>query len=143
MITLLNNKFFVIFFAPFILGVLTIFGFPPYNFTFVNFFTFSILLFFIFLIKKRTFSTYRKKKSNRYFFYLGSSFGFGFFLFGNYWISISLTHDEIFKNLIPFALILIPLFLSLFFGLAILLIGRFTEKKNLLYSAFFISFLYI
>ena len=129
MINLLNNKFFVIFFAPFILGVITIFGFSPYNVTFVNFFTFSTLLFFIFLIKKRTFSMYRKKKSNRYFFYLGISFGFGFFLFGNYWISISLTHDEMFTNLIPFALILIPLFLSLFFGLAILLVGRFSEKK--------------
>jgi len=146
LITLLNNKFFVIFFAPFILGVLTIFGFSPYNFTLVNFFTFSILLFFIFLIKKRTFSTYRKKKSNRYFFYLGSSFGFGFFLFGNYWISISLTHDEIFRNLIPLALILIPLFLSLFFGLAILLVGRFSEKKIyfiLLFSLVFSIFEYL
>jgi len=129
LITILNNKFFVIFLAPFLLGIVTIFGFSPYNFTFVNFFTFSILLFLIFLIKKKTLSTYRKKKSNRYFFYLGCSFGFGFFLFGNYWISISLTHDEIFKNLIPFALILIPLFLSLFFGLAILTIGSFSEKK--------------
>ena len=127
MITLLNNKFFVIFFAPFLLGVITLFGFSPYNFTFVNFFTFSTLLFFIFFIKKRTSSTYRKKKSNRYFFYLGISFGFGFFLFGNYWISISLTHDEMFTNLIPFALILIPLFLSLFFGLAILIVGPFAE----------------
>ena len=146
MIALLNNKFFVIFLAPFILGVLTIFGFPPYNFTFVNFFTFSTLLFFIFLIKKRTFSIYRKKKSNRYFFYLGSSFGFGFFLFGNYWISISLTHDEIFENLIPFALILIPLFLSIFFGLAILLVGRFCEKKIyfiLLFSLVFSLFEYL
>ena len=146
MITLLNNKFFVIFFAPFILGVITIFGFSPYNLTFVNFFTFSTLLFFIFLIKKRTFSTYRKKKSNRYFFYLGISFGFGFFLFGNYWISISLTHDEMFTNLIPFALILIPLFLSLFFGLAILLVGRFSEKKIyfiLLFSLVFSIFEYL
>ena len=33
-----------------------------------------------------------------------------------------------FKGLIPFALILIPLFLSLFFGLAILLVGAFVEK---------------
>ena len=33
-----------------------------------------------------------------------------------------------FKGLIPFALILIPLFLSLFFGLAILLVGTFVEK---------------
>ena len=131
---------------PFLLGLVTIFGFSPYNFTFVNFFTFSILLFFIFLIKKRTLSIYRKKKSNRYFFYLGCSFGYGFFLFGNYWISISLTHDESFKNLIPLSLILIPLFLSLFFGLAILLIGRFSEKKIyfiLLFSLVFSIFEYL
>ena len=34
-----------------------------------------------------------------------------------------------FKGLIPFALVLIPLFLSLFFGLAILLVGAFAEKN--------------
>jgi len=98
------------------------------NLTFINFFTFSILLFLISKVKKSTQSKYRNKKSNRYFFYLGCSFGFGFFLLGNYWITISLTHDEMFKGLIPFALILIPLFLSLFFGLAILLVGTFVEK---------------
>ena len=146
MISLLNNKIFVIFLGPFLLGVITIFGFAPYSLTFVNFFTFSILLFLIFLIKKRTKSIYRKKKSNRYFFYLGCSFGFGFFLFGNYWISISLTHDEIFKNLIPFALILIPLFLSIFFGLALLIAGRFSEKNIsfiLLFSLLFSIFEYL
>ncbi len=140
---LLNNKFLVIFFAPFILGALTILSFAPYNLTFVNFFTFSILLFLILEIKKRTHSKYRKKKSNRYFFYLGCAFGFGFFLFGNYWITISLTHDEIFKSLIPFALILIPLFLSLFFGLAILLVGNFASKNIhfiLLFSSVFSIF---
>ena len=144
--TLLNNKFFVIFFAPFLLGVITIFSFSPYNFTFVNFFTFPILLFLIYLVKKRTQSVYRIKKSNRFFFYIGLSFGFGFFLFGNYWISISLTHDDIFKELIPFALILIPLFLSLFFGLAILIIGRFSEKNIyfiLLFSLVFSIFEYL
>ena len=128
MITLLNNKLFVIFLAPFLLGAITTLGFAPYNFTFINFFTFSILLFLIFNIKKRTQSKYRKKKSNRYFFYLGCAFGFGFFLLGNYWISISLTHDEMFIGLIPFALIMIPLFLSLFFGLAILFIGAFARR---------------
>ena len=138
--TLLNNKFFVIFFAPFLLGVITIFSFSPYNFTFVNFFTFPILLFLIYLVKKRTQSVYRIKKSNRFFFYIGLSFGFGFFLFGNYWISISLTHDEIFENLIPFALIIIPLFLSLFFGLAIFLVGRFSEKK--IYFIFLFSLVF-
>ena len=126
---LLNNKFLVIFFAPFILGALTILSFAPYNLTFVNFFTFSILLFLILEIKKRTHSKYRKKKSNRYFFYLGCAFGFGFFLFGNYWISISLTHDDMFKGLIPFTIVLIPLFLSLFLGLTTLIVGIYSEQK--------------
>ena len=143
MTSLLNNKFFVIFFAPFLLGAITILSFAPYNLTFVNFFTFSILLFLILVIKKKTKSKYRKKKFNRYFFYLGCAFGFGFFLLGNYWISISLTHDDMFKGLIPFALILIPLFLSLFFGLAILLVGAFAEKNIyfiLLFSLVFSMF---
>ena len=126
---LLNNKFFVLFLAPFFLGAITILSFPPYNLTFVNFFSFSILLFLISVVKKKTQSNYRKKKSNRYFFYLGCTFGFGFFLFGNYWIAISLTHDEMLKGFIPFALILVPLYLSLYFGLAILIIGSYVEKN--------------
>ena len=143
MITLFNNKFLFIFFAPFLLGAITILGFAPYDLTFINFFTFSILLFLILKINKQTQSKYRKKNSNRYFFYLGCAFGFGFFLLGNYWISISLTHDEMFKGLIPFALIIIPLFLSLFFGLAILLVGAFAEKSIsfiLLFSSVFSIF---
>ncbi len=140
---LLNNKFFVIYFAPFLLGAITILGFAPYNLTFVNFFTFSALLFLILEVKKRTKSKYRKKHSKRYFFFLGCAFGFGFFLLGNYWISISLTHDEIFTGLIPFALILIPLFLSLFFGIAILLAGAYAKKDIyfiLLFSLIFSIF---
>ena len=136
MLSLLNNKFFVIFLAPFILGAITIIGFSPYNLSFINFFSFSILLLLIFVVKKRTQSRYRKKRSNRYFFYLGCAFGFGFFLCGNYWISISLTHDEIFKSLVPIALIFIPIFLSLFFGLAILIVGPFAEK-NIFFILFF------
>ena len=136
MIVLPNNKFFVIFFVPFILGAITVLGFAPYNLTIINFFTFSILLFLILEVKKRTQSIYRKKKSKRYFFYLGCSFGFGFFLLGNYWISISLTHDEVFKSLIPVTLIFIPLFLSLFFGLAVLVVGPFVEKMFFLFYFF-------
>ena len=136
MTSLLNNRFLIIFLTPFLLGALTTLGFSPYNFTFVNFLTFSILLSLILIVKKRTQSNYRKKKSRHYFFYLGCAFGFGFFLLGNYWISISLTHDEMFKGLIPFAIILIPLFLSLFFGLAILVVGPFSEK-NISFILFF------
>ena len=128
MITLLNNRFFVLFLVPFLIGAIATLGFRPYNFTFINFFCFSILLFFISIVKKRTISKYRKKKSKHYFFYLGSAFGFGFFLVGNYWISISLTHDQMFQGLIPFALILIPLFLSMFFGLVVLLVGPFIRN---------------
>ena len=143
MTTLLNNKLFVVFLAPFTLGIITILGFSPYNLTFVNFFTFSFLLLLISLIKKKTKSKYVKKKSNRYFFYLGCAFGFGFFLFGNYWITISLTHEETFKSLIPFALILIPLFLSLFFGMSFFIVGKFYESKIsfiLLFSLIFSIF---
>jgi len=126
---LLNNKFFIIYLAPLLLGGMTTLSFSPYNFTLINFFSFSILLFLILEIKKKTKSIYRKKKSTINFFYFGCAFGFGFFLFGNYWISISLTHDENFKSLIPFSLVLIPLFLSVFFGLAILIIAPLAEKN--------------
>ena len=139
----MNNKLFVIYIAPFILGAITIFGFAPYNFTVINFFSFSILLFLITVLKKKIEFKYRKKNFNYYFFYLGCSFGFGFFLFGNYWIAISLTYDEAFKILIPFALILIPLFLSLFFGLAIFITGPYAEKKNILHFFIFCIFFYI
>ena len=138
--TLLNNKFFVIFFAPFFLGAATILSFPPFNLTFVNFFSFSILLFLLLVLKKKTTLKYRKKKFNRYFFYLGCAFGFGFFLFGNYWITISLTHDEMFIDLVPFALIIIPLFLSLFFGLAFLIVGPYAEKNIFFILLFSIVF---
>lgn len=140
---LLKNKFFVIFFIPFLLGGFTVFSFAPLNFTLINFFSFPVLLFLILTVKEKTQSKYRKKITNRYFFYLGCSFGFGFFLIGNYWIAISLTHDEEFVALIPFALILIPLFLSLFFGIAVLLIGKYAEKKIsfiLLFSLIFSIF---
>ena len=41
-----------------------------------------------------------------------------------------------FKGLIPFALILIPAFLSLFFGLSVLIVGNFAEK-NISFILFF------
>jgi apolipoprotein N-acyltransferase len=56
-------------------------------------------------------------------FIFGSLFGFGFYLSGISWITNSLTYDENFKVLIPFALILIPLFLCFFVGFVTLFIG--------------------
>ena len=91
------------------LGALTSLSLPPYNFFFINFITFSLLFIFIFRKKKLT--------NNKKFLY-GWFFGFGYFLSNVYWIAISLTYDDNFKFLIPIALILIPAFLAIFYGLA-------------------------
>ena len=68
MTTLLNNKFFVIFLAPFLLGALTTLGFSPFNFTFINFFSFSILLFLILIVKKKQNPSTEKKALTAIFF---------------------------------------------------------------------------
>jgi apolipoprotein N-acyltransferase len=59
-------------------------------------------------------------------------FGFGYFISNLYWITNSLTFEDIFKPLIPFALVLIPLFLGLFYGLSTLTFSFLNPKKNFL-----------
>ena len=113
----------------FILGSLTSLSLPPFNFFLINFFTLSI--FFIFLYKN-----HKTKKKKKNFFIYGWIFGFGYFLTNLYWITISLTFDNDFSFLIPIALILIPSFLALFYGLIALLFFLFNPKNVL--SAFFI-----
>ena len=93
------------------LGAASSLSLPPYNYLIINFFTFSA--FFIFLFKKSKIT-----QSKKHFFIYGWLFGFGYFLSSLYWISISLTFDQNFKFLIPIALILVPLFLGIFYGLA-------------------------
>ena len=87
----------------FFLGALTSLSLPPFNFYWINFFTFSIL--FIFLFKRLTI-----RKNKKIYFFYGWLFGFGYFITNLYWIIISLTFDNDFKFLIPIALILIPTF---------------------------------
>ena len=65
----------------------------------------------------------------------GLSFGFGFYFSSISWITNSLTFDENFKNLIPIALIIIPLFLSLFIALTILFVGPYLSLN---FSSLFI-----
>ena len=93
----------------FFLGVLSSFGLPPYNFWIINFLTFSLLI--IFLIKN-------KNNNPKLFLLYGFIFGFGYFVSSLYWIPIALLHDQNFKVLIPFSLILIPAFLGLFYSIA-------------------------
>ena len=119
----LNNRFLILYFTPLILGSLTVFSFQPFNFTFINFLILPFLFFFVIFIKKKSKSKYRKKPYRKQLFIFGTVFGFGFYLSGLHWITRSLTFDENFRFLIPVGLILIPLFLSLFFSLIILIIG--------------------
>jgi apolipoprotein N-acyltransferase len=110
-----------------LLGALTSLSLPPYNYLFINFITFS--LFFIYIYKKHS-----NNKINSFFY--GWFFGFGYFLTNLYWISVSLTFDDNFKFLIPFALVLIPTFLAIFYGLATYFLFLFKIKKIL--SFFFL-----
>ncbi len=72
---------------------------------------------------------YTSGKSN--FFLVGWIFGFGYFISSLYWIINSLTFDESFKFIIPFALILIPAFLGLFYGLSFFLLSLFHLRKKI------------
>ena len=135
---LLNKRFIVVFAVPFILGLLTVFSFQPFNLTGINFLIIPSLFLLLSYIRKKSKSIYRKKPFLSNLFFVGFLFGFGFFLSGIYWISYSLTFDDSFKYLIPFSIILVPLFLGLFFGVATLISGYFLQN-NFSSILFFIS----
>ena len=137
---ILNNRSVVLYLLPFSLGLLSVFSFQPFNFSIINFFLLPVLFFILVYVKKKSRSTYRKRPYLRNFFFVGLLFGFGFYLSGIFWITYSLTFDDSFKFLIPFAVILIPLFLSLFIGLITLIIGQFLSynfSSLLLFSGSF------
>ena len=112
-----------------VLGIFTSFSLPPFNYVLLNFFTFSLL--FIFLIRKLETS-----KNKKIFFFYGWLFGFGYFTSNLYWIANSLTFDDNFKFLIPFSILLVPGFISLFYGLFAYIYSILASKKIL--SSFFI-----
>ena len=120
MLKKIDNKF-LFCSIPILLGIITSFSLPPYNFFFLNFITFP--LFFIFFL-----SNFKKKKWKS--FIIGWLFGFGYFISNIYWIINSLTFEEIFKPLIPIALITIPLFLGLFYGLATYIFSFFNLDED-------------
>ena len=114
------NNIIIILILSFFLGILSSFSLPPYNFIILNFFTFPTLLYLII--------NYYKKKF--FYFSVGWIFGFGYFLSNIYWITNSLTFDENLKPLIPVTIIVIPLFLGLFYGLAAYIITFIKLEKN-------------
>ena len=97
-----NSTFY---FVPLICGLISTLSLPPYNFFFLNFISFPfLLLIYLNLEIKKGFSS----------FIYGWIFGFSYFFSNIYWIANSLTVEEIFKPLIPFAITIIPLFLGIF-----------------------------
>ena len=102
----------------FVLGILSSFGLPPYNFYYINFITFPSL-FLIILNNNLKFN-----------FFAGWFFGTGYFISNLYWLTNSLTFEDIFKPLIPLVFILLPLLLGLFFALSTLIFSLFKPKKN-------------
>ena len=134
----LNNRLLTLYLIPFFIGSLTTLSFEPFNLTVINFIIFPLFFYLIIFINKKSKTTYRKKPYKKNLFLFGLVFGFGFYLSGISWIVNSLTFDENFKIFIPFALILIPLFLSLFMAITILLVGpylRFNFPSLLLLAA--------
>ena len=123
----LNNRFFILYLTPIILGLSSVFSFQPFNLTIINFIILPIFFYITAYINKKSKGTFRKKPYKTNLFIFGILFGFSFYISGISWITNSLTFDENFKILIPFALILIPLFLSLFMGFVILIIGPFLK----------------
>jgi len=127
--SILENKV-LLFLTCLLLGILTSFSLPPYNLIFINFLTFPILLYILInCVVKKTIS-----------FFIGWIFGFGYFISNIYWITNSLTFDINFKFIIPFALILIPLFLGIFYGLVTLLCTLFNLKNKISSILFFSIF---
>ena len=134
----LNNRVITLVLIPFLIGSLSVLSFQPFNFTFINFFVLPLFLYFIVYINKKSKGVYRKKPYKKNLFIFGTFFGFGFYLSGIHWITNSLTFDESFKFLIPFSLILVPLFLSLFFSIVVLILGPYLSlnlNSILLFSA--------
>ncbi len=116
----INNK--LLFYAiAFCIGLIISFSLPPYNYLIINFIFFPIL--FIFFT-----SNYNRDKWKS--FKIGWLFGFGYFISNIYWITNSLTFDDQFKNLIPIAFIIIPLFLGLFYGFGTFVCSFFNFKNN-------------
>ena len=124
-----SNYLYIIF-----LGAISSYSLPPYNYFIINFISFS--LFFIFILNKKKIIF-----NNKSFFQYGWCFGFGYFLFSLYWIVISLTFDQNFKFLIPIAIILLPAFLGIFYGLITYLFSI-LYSKNVVSSFFIFSILF-
>ena len=117
---ILKNKFAIVITLIF-LGVFSSFSLPPYNYFFINFFTFPFLFYIL------VFNLNNNLINN---FLTGWFYGFGYFCSNLYWISNSLKFDENFENLVVFSIIFIPFLLSLLYGIFSFLLKFLNLKMN-------------
>ena len=103
--------FFFLFF-----GFFLSFSLPPYNHIFLGFIIFPFILYLLKL---------NEQENPRIFFVYGLLFSFGYFISSLYWISYSLNFDPEVAILKPFAILILPLALSTFYGLGFYILKRF------------------
>ena len=131
--TLLKKNKILLYLFVFSFGLISSFSLPPYNLFYLNFISYPALLWTLLFYSKNKIVSFN----------IGWIFGFGYFISNLYWITNSLTFEDIFKPLIPFALILIPLFLGLFYGFSTLVFSFLNPQKNLLSILIFTTILSI
>ena len=104
------------FFLFLFLGFFLSFSLPPYNYVFLGFIIFPFILYLLKL---------NQPKNPRIFFVYGLLFSFGYFISSLYWISYSLNFDPEVAILKPFAILILPLALSIFYGIGFYIFKRF------------------
>ena len=108
----------------FLAGGICVLAFAPFNFFIASLISVSIF-----------FTLLNFKKNKKKLFWLGFCYGFGYFLFGIYWIAISLFVDiKKFFWLVPLAITVIPAFLAIYFGLLAISYRYFSLKLKLIYN---------
>ncbi len=135
--SLFKNQYFISFF----LGSISASAFAP-----LYFFPLAIIAFSGWFLISNSCQNNNKKS-----FFIGWCFGFGQFVFGLYWICISLFVDILqFFWLLPFALFLIPTILAIYIGLVLLLTNFLARKfaikdwrKILLLAVIWVFFEYL
>ena len=74
----LENRFFILYIIPFLLGSSAILSFAPFNFPIINLIIFPTFFYLLVFINKKSKSVYRQKPYKKNLFIFGLSFGFGF-----------------------------------------------------------------
>jgi apolipoprotein N-acyltransferase len=108
------------YFLSFFFGALLSLSLPPYNFTIISFLVFPCFLYLLFS---------NQNKHAKFIFFIGFSFGYGYFLSNIYWITYSLNFDTNLDILKPLVLIFIPSILAIFYGLICAIIKKFISNK--------------